>query len=152
MYCACCETGSSSKPIPRLVNSSDWGHIYKALRGLERYASSYEWANEVSFSKACEAIRAYIAEEKAYLVDGYLVMTDEVEPWYSRDKVLQEWLVLKVYEGGCVSSIPEALIEIAKSKGCKSVLSGDSSPVNIVGKAYEQAGWQPLTRLFTRKV
>ena len=136
----------------RKAELTDLRCIYDALRGLEQYAKQYSWTNEVSFEKAYSTIEAEVYAGKAYIVEGYLVMTDVLTPWYSNDKVLQEWLVLKLYKVGSVDSIPEALLAIAKELGCKSVISADSSPVNIVGKAYEKAGWLPLTRSFTKGI
>lgn len=153
MSCDSCAMGSSlTAPAIRPVVEEDRPHIYKALRGLWRYAEQYQWTNEVSFEKACSAIDAYIEQGRAYVVGGYLVMTDVVTPWYSHDKVLQEWLVLKLYKQGAVKDIPEALLEIARRQGCRSVISGDSSPVNIMSRAYEEAGWAPLTKSYTKEV
>jgi len=136
----------------RKAELTDLGCIYDALRGLEQYAKQYSWTNTVDFDKAYLAIDLEIRAGKAYIVEGYLVMTEVVTPWYSTDKVLQEWLVLKLYKQGTVESVPEALLIIAKELGCKSVISADSSPVNIVGRAYEKAGWLPLTKSFTKGI
>lgn len=136
----------------RKAERTDLGCIYDALRGLEQYAKQYSWTNEVDFEKSYSTIEAEVLAGKAYIVEGYLVMTDVLTPWYSNDKILQEWLVLKLYKVGSVESVPKALLAIARELGCKSVISADSSPVNIVGKAYENAGWLPLTRSFTKGI
>lgn len=126
--------------------------LTEALLKLYAYANKYEWANEISWIKANQAIRAFAKEGNAYVVDGYLVMVDTIEPWYSYDRVLQEWLVLKLYQGGSVDSVPPALLALAKERGCKTVMSADSSPLSIVSKAYEDAGFLPLTRSYFQKV
>lgn len=136
----------------RKADLADLDCIYDALRGLEQYAKQYSWTNSVDFEKAYLTVWAEVLAGKAYVVEGYLVMTDVVTPWYSTDKVLQEWLVLKLYKKGSIGSVPVALLAIAKELGCKSVISADSSPVNIVGRAYEKAGYTPLTRSFTKGI
>ena len=138
--------------MTRLANSSDEPSIYNALHGLECYAKQYEWAVAVDFEKSYEAIMGEVAAGKAYVVEGYLVMTEVVTPWYSTKSLLQEWLVLKLYKGGSLKALPEALVAIAGRLGCVGVITADSSPVNIVGKAYEESGFTPLTRSFFRKV
>lgn len=136
----------------RKAELTDLRCIYDALRGLEQYAKQYEWTNSVDFEKAYQTVKVEVLAGKAYIVEGYLVMTDVLTPWYSTDKVLQEWLVLKLYKQGSIDSVPVALLAIAKELGCKSVISADSSPVNIVGRAYEKAGYTPLTRSFTKGI
>ena len=126
--------------------------LIAACKKLQEYAKAYSWTNEVSFDKGVSALQANILMGKGYLIDGYLVMLDIIQPWYSNDKVLQEWLVLKLYPGGTVNSIPPALLSIAQTLGCKSVISADSSPISIVENAYLVDGWRPLTRSFTMKV
>lgn len=123
-----------------------------ALRRLQAFAAKYAWVNEINWIKANTAILSFHKDGNAFVVDGYLVMVDTVAPWYSLDEVLQEWLVLKLYDGGSVNSIPPALLAIAKSRGCKTVISADSSPISIVSKAYEDAGFLPLTRSYFKEV
>lgn len=137
----------------RLVSILDEAFaISDALVKLQKYAKAYSWTNEVDFDKACSAVGDFIGQGKAYVIDGYLVMIDVIQPWYSNDSVLQEWLVLKLYDGGSVDSVPPALLAIAKERGCKSVATADSSPISIVADAYTRAGFLPLTRSFTKEV
>lgn len=128
----------------------DWPATVDALMRLEQYAKAYSWTNTVDFQKACGAIHSFIKDGNALVVSGYLVMIDEVTPWYSNDKILQEWLVLKLYQGGDINDVPAALLAEAKKRGCKSVVTADSSPISIVADAYERAGFVPLTRSFTK--
>lgn len=137
----------------RLVSILDEAFaISEALTKLHKYAKAYSWTNAIDFDKACQAVGYFSGQGNAYVVDGYLVMVDVVTPWYSNDNVLQEWLVLKLYDGGSVDSVPPALLAIAKERGCKSVITADSSPISIVADAYTRAGFLPLTRSFTKEV
>jgi hypothetical protein len=132
----------------RQVNDSDTSHIVDALEGLAEYAKAYPWVGEVDRDKACQAIDDTIAAGKAFVVSGYLVLVDVISPWYTSDSLLEEWLVLKLYKGGSVDHIPNALEELRVLFNCSAVVSGDSSPVNIMAGAYKRAGYLPLTTSF----
>lgn len=129
-----------------------WPGVLIALEKLKHFASQYEWVGEVDWDKGTEAVYDTIRKGNAYMVDGYLVLTEVVCPWYSRDNLLQEWLVLKVQVGGNVTSVPKALLEIARERACKAVITADSSPVQLVAKAYQEAGYKPLTNSFFKVV
>jgi hypothetical protein len=130
----------------------DWAPVVDALIKLEAYAKEYKWAVGVDFSLATGAIYTAIKAGQGYIIDGYLVMLDEVKPWYSDEPILTEWLVMKLYPGGSVDSIPPALVQIAKQRGLKLVMTADSSPVNIVAGAYKRGGFSPLTTSFYKAV
>lgn len=136
----------------RPVFSSDLVPITAALEKLKAYASKYEWAVAIDFSKAVYTILAEAMNDKGFIVDGYLVMIDIIKPWYSNQEIMQEWLVLKVYDGGSVDSVPVSLRTIAKHHGCKVIITADSSPVQLVAEAYNKAGYLPLTQSFYTKV
>jgi hypothetical protein len=136
----------------RLANPDDDEPIIAALRKLQAYASTYGFTQQVDFHKAVSSVLSASESGDAYIVDGYLVLVDVLLPWYSDERVLQEWLVLKVYDGGSVSSIPAAVRSIAAERGCGVIITADSSPVNIVAKAYREAGFHPLTQSFYTKV
>ena len=136
----------------RLADKLDEGLIHAALRRLQAYASKYDWAVGVDYETAVTSIMAEVEAGNAYVVQGYLVLVATVYPWYAKLPVLQEWLVLKLQSGGSVSSIPPALLVIAKDKGCAVVITGDSSPISIVAEAYSQADFRPLTQSFYKEV
>lgn len=134
------------------TTSEDWGAVVNSLTKLENYAKQYKWAIGVDFLHAVGNIHDAIKQGQGYVIDGYLVMLDEVSPWYSKSPILTEWLVLKLYPGGSVDSIPEALLAIAKERGISMVMTADSSPVNIVAEAYQRAGFSKLTTSFFKVV
>lgn len=139
-------------PLMRKFDAQqDAAALSDALHRLEAFAKNYSWTNKVDFHKAYSALLDFADAGKAYVIDGYLVMVDVIEPWYSNDRVLQEWLVLKLYTGGTVKSIPLCLLQIARQRACLSVISADSSPISIVADAYQDAGFYPLTRSFYKK-
>jgi hypothetical protein len=140
----------------RPATYDDLPQIAAAGERLAVYATKYGWVGKVDYQQAITNLMAYVEQGKAYVVGGYIVFIDEIQPWWSPigTKVLQEWLVMRVGntvpEG--VNVLPTALLEIAASRGCVGVLGGDSSPVSIVAKAYEDAGWQSLTKSFYKEV
>ena len=135
----------------RKPSFSDYPTITRRLDEFQQRAEAYGWTNAIDYEKGVAAILSFIDGGMGRIVDGYLVMVDVIEPWYSHDKVLQEWLVIKLYEGGTVDSIPLALSELAREFGCKSIISADSSPVSIMEDAYKRAGFKVLTRSFTKE-
>ena len=132
--------------------TKDWGAVVNSLMKLENYAKQYKWAIGVDFLYAVGNIYDAVKAGQGYVIDGYLVMVDEVKPWYSKEPILTEWLVIKLYPGGSVDSIPTALLAIAKERGISMVMTADSSPVNIVAEAYQRAGFDKLTTSFFKVV
>jgi hypothetical protein len=135
----------------RLLSYTDLPDLRAALKKLQAFAASYDWAVGIDFDKATDAIIHEANSGNALVVDGYLVMVAEVTPWYSRDKLLQEWLVLKLTNGD-VSNVPTALTQVAAERGCSLVITADSSPISIVADAYKAAGFSTLTRSFYKRL
>jgi len=136
----------------RHAKAADLPAITKALQAMEARAAKYPFVVTTSLRKAIASVEAAVFSHHAYVIDGYLVLIDIVTPWYSDDAILQEWYVMKLYPGGSVDSIPPALLEIARDLGCGIVMTADSSPVQIVAAAYEQAGFHKLTQSYCLKV
>jgi hypothetical protein len=126
--------------------------IATALKKLEAYAKSYDWAISVDYEYAKDNILNCVDEQDAFVIDGYLVMTEVIVPWYSKTSLLQEWLVIKIYPGGDIDAVPPELLAIARDTGCSAVITADSSPVSIVANAYRGAGFKPLTTSFFKVV
>lgn len=134
------------------LNNNAWPAVLLGLERLKAFASHYEWVGEVDWDKGTGEILDTIMRGDAYMVDGYLMLVNEVTPWYTREKILQEWLVIKLQQGGSVTNIPVALLEIAAKRNCRAVMSADSSPIQIVAQAYQGAGFKPLTNSFFKVV
>ena len=134
------------------LNDSSWPLVLVALTRLRAFAESYDWVGTIDWDKGTAIVHETIMAGNAYMVDGYLVLTEVVCPWYTKDKLLQEWLVLKVESGGKVASIPPALETIAAANNCVAVISADSSPVQLVAAAYKEAGYKALTNSFYKVV
>ena len=137
----------------RHTKNYDKQHVTTALAKLQSYAAKYPWVINIDWDKAVESIHNAMDRGMGYVVDeSYLVMVDEVVPWYSEDRILQEWLVIRIYPGGDIDSVPPALVEMAKDRDCIMVMSADSSPVKLVADAYVRADFLPLTQTFYQRV
>jgi hypothetical protein len=90
--------------------------------------------------------------EIVFYIDGYLVFTHTMIPWYGGQSLLQEWFTIKVGPSlnGTVGVVQE-LQAFAKGSGLRGVLGADSSPVSIMAKAYEQSGFVPLTKVYFKE-
>lgn len=132
------------------LKDHQWNYVVDALIRLKQYASQYPWVGNIDFDKACDSVYQTMCDGNAYVIDGYLVLVDVIKPWYTDDKILQEWLVIKLVhkEGQSVDSIPPALLKLAEERGCRAVITADSSPVSIVAGAYQRADFKPLTTSF----
>ena len=90
--------------------------------------------------------------EVILFIDGYMVFTTAIQPWYGGQPFLQEWFTIKVSPSfnGTVGVV-RALEAYATENGLRGVLGGDSSPVSIMAKAYEQSGFTPLTKVYFKE-
>lgn len=122
-----------------------------ALRKLENFAASYDWVTAPDFDRALSALLD-MGKTQAYYIYGYLVMAEVIQPWYSKDLLLTEWLVLKLYPGGDINAVPTGLRAIAKDNNCVGVLCNDSTGINIMGNVYAAAGADPLTRAYFMEI
>jgi hypothetical protein len=137
----------------RLATAEDRGALVEACKRLAAYAVKYKWVGEVDYEKGLTALFAEVDKGNAYVIEGYIVFVDEITPWYTQDRLLQEWLVMRLhYVHGELSKVPSALLAIAKARACVGVLGNDSSPVPIVAAAYEGDGWLALTKSYFKEV
>ncbi len=125
--------------------------IEAVMRKQARRISKRPWATASDIEKAVEAVLAACANGGGYMVDGYLVLVDVVVPWHSHQPILHEWLVLKVYHGGSIHSVPNALLQLEKALGCCGIVGGDTSVTATLAAAYAEAGFTPHGKTFFRK-
>lgn len=136
----------------RKASELDKWAIGEALAELYEYSKQYDWAVKVNYDLAFVNVMDAIHLGCGYVADGYLIMVDTVTPWYTSNPVLQEWLVIKIEDGGHISAVPLAVKQIAIERGCSLAITADSSPVSIVASAYTDAGFKRLTQSFFTKV
>lgn len=94
-------------------------------------------------------IRLASSTQKAWLVDGYLVLYDVGSDWYSDKTYLIEQLILRVYKTEAPVEVAiNFLAERAKFHGCVMVAAGDTQ-CGIMTPKYQAAGYSVLgTQLY----
>jgi hypothetical protein len=101
------------------------------------------------FNKLANCILKPDQNEYVYVIDGYMVFVSLVTPWYGGSSFMQEWFTIKIGDSvNGVNGVAEALHDLAKELGLAGVLGGDSSPVSIMAKAYDDSGYIPLTKVY----
>lgn len=136
----------------RLATLDDLPTIGRELAKLEKYAKDYGFISSTDLIKATSAIAQQIREGNGYVLGDYLVMVAEVTPWYSNDKLLQEWFTMKLrFRANGRQYIPDVLQVIAEERGCSHVLTADSSNGSMTNQ-WQAAGFSPLTQSFYTKV
>lgn len=98
------------------------------------------------------SLRAMIDKGEAYMVAGFLILAYEGTTWYSDEPILFEELILKVYDS-CenVTVAVEALEYLARSKGCKWVVAGDTQ-IGYMLPFYKGAGYEAVGTQLAKEV
>lgn len=141
----------STSPSVRLFNDTDWEDAEKALIKFGKRGAKYPWVRELDWAQVFNTLRLAMECGGAYVVEGYLVVVDVVTPWYTRDKVLQEGLVLRIRDGGTVDDVVKALDDIAKLHGCVLITTGDTTGAGIMSRAYSRAGYKAQPPTFFKR-
>ncbi len=137
----------------RLVERAlDWEAISLAVDRLELGAPAYGY----SINHSAERVRQYILQHikcgDAYIVgEAYLLLVGTVEAWHSYDIALEERLVLCLHTGR-LSSVPCALVDLAKQRGVDCILASDSSLNFRMGAVYKRAGFKPITHTYYKEL
>jgi hypothetical protein len=118
----------------------------------EHYAFAKGYDLGVAYAQLSACIADTASSEVVLFIDGYLVFTTVVHPWYGGQPFLQEWFTIKVGPSlhGTLGVVQQ-LEAYAQGVGLRGVLGGDSSPVSIMAKAYEQCGFIPLTKVYFKE-
>jgi hypothetical protein len=127
--------------------------LVKFAKQVENQPEHYAFANGFNLATAYENLKDAIISYKCLYIYGYLVFIDEVKPWYGGSAVLQEWFTIKVEDTAfTVDQVPTALTFWASDGGYSVVLGADSSPTELMAKAYEANGFTPLTKQYFKEV
>ena len=136
----------------RLATLADLPAIGKGLAKLQTVADNYGFVNSTNLTKATLALINEIRLGNGYIVGDYLVMVAEVTPWYSDDKVLQEWFTMKLkFKAEGRNLLAGALILIALKRSCTHIMTADSSG-GPMAKQWANSGFTPLTQSFYQRV
>lgn len=131
----------------------DWDAVVFAVDQLYRNYASYGYSQQPDPRRVEHYIRHHIYQGGALIVDGaFLVLTGIVEAWHSRDRALEERLVLRLHQGGDIRAVPKVLERHARTLKCDSLLASDSSIGFRMGKVYNRAGMRPITTTYYREI
>lgn len=136
-----------SKPVR--VRKYDSEKDYRAMRtaalSVEKRTEGLRWHRHIDIFKCMEAVVK--GEVNSVVVeDTYLLLYHFGTPWYSKDVMLEEQLVLKIHEGGGrFSDIPRALEGLAKHHGAVGVFTGTAlaSSNRALSRLYQREGFTP---------
>lgn len=129
--------------------------ISAALRTYHAKISSRgnkPWYKHVDLRRVLTSILG--GDSMSALVDGYLVVYDIGETWYSPHKVLEEVMVIRIYPGGDFLQVPKFLESKAKAHGCAMVCVGTAlarSDAALI-KIYERSGYQVAAVQLTKTI
>ena len=129
----------------------DMPKVGAALASFEPEALKKGFIGSTSLKKATLSIAQQIREGNGYLVGDYLVMVSELTPWYSEEKILQEWFTIKLTRRAYgFGNIAKCLEEVAIERGCSLVITGDTS--GTMARAWQAGGMSPLSQSFYKRV
>jgi len=92
------------------------------------------------------ALRNVFDHPNAYIVDGYLVLYDLTEMWWSDSPIIAEQLVFALGPGGSLDAVVEFLEAKAREAGAKRVCVGTALAKNdnALASAYEKRGFNRM--------
>ena len=118
----------------------------------EHYAFAKGYDLGFAYAQLASNITDPADGEVVLFIDGYIVFATVVKPWYGGRPFLQEWFTIKVGPSlNGTAGVVAALECYASCYEFSGVLGGDSSPVGIMAKAYEQSGFTPLTKVYFKE-
>jgi hypothetical protein len=118
----------------------------------EHYTFAKGYDLNFAYAQLASSITQPSQGEVVLFIDGYMVFTTVVQPWYGGQPFLQEWFTIKVgLSLNGTSGVVKSLEAYASYNELRGVLGGDSSPVSIMAKAYEQSGFTPLTKVYFKE-
>ena len=134
--------------LPNLMKA-----LVKFAKQVEAQPEHYAFANGFDLATAYENLKDAITSYKCLYINGYLVFIDDVKPWYGGPTVLQEWFTIRVEDTQYpLSSAVVDLQAWAIDEGYTVILGADSSPTEIMAKAYEANGFTPLTKQYFKEI
>lgn len=85
-----------------------------------------------------------IAQGKAVMHNGFLILFDVGSPWYTTQKFLIEELILRVYDSDAhVSTAIQQLERLREEHGCVAIAAGDTQ-VGYMAQHYEAEGYRRI--------
>lgn len=85
--------------------------------------------------------RLVTGEQRALIVDGYLVVFDVTNLWSGNIPVVMEQYVVRLRSGGNIRNVVKALMAVAEAENCFGVAVGNASGDPRLSRFYEAAGF-----------
>ncbi len=133
--------------------AKDWDAVVFAVDQLYRNYITYGYSKQPDPRRVEDYIRQHLIRGNAVIVDeAFLVLVGVVEAWHSRDRALEERLVLRLHQGGNINGVPKVLEHLARTLKCDTLLASDSSLGFRMGKVYSRAGMRPITTTYYKEL
>jgi hypothetical protein len=101
--------------------------------------------------KAKASLMEAARRNRAYMVDGYLVVFDLMSPWHSDITILIEEFVLRVYPTSQPPSVIPEFLEAARAlHNAAYIVSGDGQ-VGAMSKHYLAAGYRKIGEQYMKE-
>lgn len=102
-------------------------------------------------AKAKASLMEAARRNRAYMVDGYLVVFDTMSPWHSDITIVIEEFVLRVYPTNFTPAVVTEFLDAMKSMhNAVSIVSGDGQ-VGAMSKHYLAAGYRKIGEQFMKE-
>lgn len=102
------------------------------------------WAEHIDAFRCLDQIMTGVVDA-VIVEETYLLVYDVGAPWYSKDIILAEMLVLKVYEGGArFHHLAEALEQLARENEATAITVGTALAQSdaALSRLYKRHGFQ----------
>ena len=130
--------------------------IVKALQQLYQFSHNYGWVSKPDLASGIRYVLDKVEDGNAFVGHGYLLLVSEFEPWYGKERILQEDLVLRLPDQPSynLGSIPYFITALAKARECDLVLVGNSYTTNGMSKLYQSRrhGFTKCSEIFYKEL
>lgn len=127
--------------------------FYNAVTQWALVAGQYPMPVQPDIEGALEHIRHRAEEGNVYVGHGALLIVSEFTPWFGKERVLQEELILKLDEGQPVflRAVIGFLARLATYREVDYCLAGNTSPDPRLSVLYKGAGFRHVTDIFYKE-
>jgi hypothetical protein len=127
----------------RLADEGDMWAIIRSLEWMILNSPGHQM-KFASIAFAEKSVRTAMAAGCAFYEQGYFIMVDVGNDWYSPHPFLIEQIILKLHHTDAPVSVAIAVLDDLKSQfNCKAIISGDTQ-VGLMTPHYLAAGYKQL--------
>jgi len=126
----------------RLTTDNDLPALISRYNQFVHGSKAKSWFKYIDEEKVLELL----CNSSFIINETYLVVMSEIQPWYFKEhKVLEEQLIVKLYNnGGKFTDVLEFLKIEAKARGCVAVFAGSmlATQFQSLGRLYKSQGYK----------